>query len=127
MEQRKFKYLILSLLLTLLIPEFQAECYWRTTGACKYGKYKYKVGEMWKTIDCYQCSCIAPTQIICCDMVNYTVDVRQYCAMWYDARTRHPSQPCGRRLKQQLKRYKKSIYMTSVYRNLLSLPSSLRK
>ncbi|XP_028833624.1 prostate-associated microseminoprotein-like isoform X1 [Denticeps clupeoides] len=43
------------------------ECYFNTKGSCEYQGQVYGIGESWMTKDCYQCVCMEPFGVGCCD------------------------------------------------------------
>ncbi|XP_038648950.1 prostate-associated microseminoprotein [Scyliorhinus canicula] len=97
MKQRWFIFFVL---LGLIIPKSEAECYWITNDKCQFLGIHYNVGESWKTNDCFHCICMEKNKVICCDMVNYSSDFGHHCDVWYDAKTCQLSLLCGRSLKK---------------------------
>ncbi|XP_043556212.1 prostate-associated microseminoprotein [Chiloscyllium plagiosum] len=100
--------LLFSVLPGTLILQSGAECYWRINDICEYHENHYKVGESWKTVDCFHCSCVKENKVICCDMVNYSVDLSNHCDVWYDPSTCQLSLLCGHSLMKTQKRSIKS-------------------
>ncbi|CDQ85711.1 unnamed protein product [Oncorhynchus mykiss] len=56
------------------------ECYFDTKGACENMGQVYGRGESWMTKDCYQCVCMDPFGVGCCDHGSQPVDYPD----WYD-------------------------------------------
>ncbi|CAL8360784.1 unnamed protein product [Arctogadus glacialis] len=52
----------------------RGECYFNTKGSCEYMGQTYEIGERWLTEDCYQCVCMSPFGVGCCDHGYNPVD-----------------------------------------------------
>ncbi|KAI3361039.1 hypothetical protein L3Q82_013236 [Scortum barcoo] len=63
--------LALLLLLSISVPCFSVynsgECFFNTKGSCEHMGQVYSIGESWITSDCYQCVCMEPFGVGCCD------------------------------------------------------------
>ncbi|XP_028834019.1 prostate-associated microseminoprotein-like isoform X2 [Denticeps clupeoides] len=55
------------------------ECYFNTKGSCEYQGQVYGIGESWMTKDCYQCVCMEPFGVGCCDHSSQPVDYPDWC------------------------------------------------
>ncbi|XP_061884965.1 prostate-associated microseminoprotein [Entelurus aequoreus] len=55
------------------------ECFFNTKGSCEYKDQVYGIGERWTTTDCYQCVCMEPFGVGCCDHVSKPVDYPHWC------------------------------------------------
>ncbi|XP_054639238.1 prostate-associated microseminoprotein-like [Dunckerocampus dactyliophorus] len=55
------------------------ECFFNTKGSCEYMGQVYGIGESWTTTDCYQCVCMEPFGVGCCDHGSKPVDYPEWC------------------------------------------------
>ncbi|XP_061677348.1 prostate-associated microseminoprotein-like [Syngnathoides biaculeatus] len=72
-------------LLSTRVPSFplhtSGECFFNTKCICEYLGQVYDVGERWITSDCYQCVCLEPFGVGCCDHPSKPVDYPEWCAI----------------------------------------------
>uniref|UniRef100_A0A3Q3Q4D4 Uncharacterized protein n=1 Tax=Monopterus albus TaxID=43700 RepID=A0A3Q3Q4D4_MONAL len=75
--------LVSLLLLSSGIPCFSVhnsgECFFNTKGSCEHMRQVYGMGESWMTSDCYQCVCMEPFGVGCCDHGSKPVDYPGWC------------------------------------------------
>ncbi|XP_077432623.1 prostate-associated microseminoprotein-like [Vanacampus margaritifer] len=57
----------------------RGECFFNTKGNCEYLGQVYGIGERWVTADCYQCVCMEPFGVGCCDHGPKPVDYPEWC------------------------------------------------
>ncbi|XP_062848397.1 prostate-associated microseminoprotein-like [Trichomycterus rosablanca] len=55
------------------------ECTFNTKGSCEYQGQTFGIGESWITKDCYQCVCMEPFGVGCCDHNPQPVDYPDWC------------------------------------------------
>ncbi|RVE62697.1 hypothetical protein OJAV_G00159500 [Oryzias javanicus] len=55
------------------------ECFFNTKGSCEHKGQVYEIGEKWITNDCYQCVCMEPFGVGCCDQGSAPVDHPEWC------------------------------------------------
>ncbi|KAK9960563.1 hypothetical protein ABG768_008412 [Culter alburnus] len=55
------------------------ECTFNTKGICEYQGQVFGIGESWITNDCYQCVCMEPFGVGCCDYNSQPVDYPDWC------------------------------------------------
>ncbi|XP_041843451.1 prostate-associated microseminoprotein [Melanotaenia boesemani] len=71
------------LLLRTSLPCFSVynsgECFFNTKGSCEHLGQIYGIGESWMTSDCYQCVCMEPFGVGCCDHGYKPVDYPDWC------------------------------------------------
>ncbi|XP_062393766.1 prostate-associated microseminoprotein [Sardina pilchardus] len=75
--------LLCAFLVSVLTPCFSVyrggECYFNTKGICEYQGQAYGIGESWVTTDCYQCVCMEPFGVGCCEHASQPVDYPDWC------------------------------------------------
>ncbi|KAM6994296.1 prostate-associated microseminoprotein-like [Tautogolabrus adspersus] len=71
------------LFLSASVPCFSVynsgECFFNTKGSCEHMGKVYDIGESWLTSDCYQCVCMEPFGVGCCDHESKPVDYPDWC------------------------------------------------
>nr|XP_019948392.1 PREDICTED: prostate-associated microseminoprotein-like [Paralichthys olivaceus]XP_019948393.1 PREDICTED: prostate-associated microseminoprotein-like [Paralichthys olivaceus] len=71
------------LFLSATVPCFavhnSGECFFNTKGSCEYMGQVYGIGETWVTGDCFQCVCMEPFGVGCCDQGSKPVDYPDWC------------------------------------------------
>uniref|UniRef100_A0A3Q3D879 Prostate-associated microseminoprotein-like n=1 Tax=Hippocampus comes TaxID=109280 RepID=A0A3Q3D879_HIPCM len=71
-----------AVLLSASVPLFSlhtsGECFFNTKGSCEYLGQVYGIGQRWITADCYQCVCMEPFGVGCCDH-SKPVDYPEWC------------------------------------------------
>ncbi|KAK5892359.1 hypothetical protein CesoFtcFv8_012744 [Champsocephalus esox] len=76
-------FLALLLFLSAVVPCSSAynsgECFFNTKGSCEHMGQMYGIGESWITSDCYQCVCMEPFGVGCCDHGPQPVDYPDWC------------------------------------------------
>ncbi|XP_070299920.1 prostate-associated microseminoprotein [Salvelinus sp. IW2-2015] len=70
---------ILSVTMPCLSVYNSGECYFNTKGSCEYMGQVYGIGESWMTKDCYQCVCMDPFGVGCCDHGSQPVHYPDWC------------------------------------------------
>ncbi|KAG7242246.1 hypothetical protein INR49_024292 [Caranx melampygus] len=55
------------------------ECFFNTKGSCEHMGQVYGIGDSWITSDCYQCVCMEPFGVGCCDHGSKPVDYPDWC------------------------------------------------
>ncbi|KAM9783100.1 prostate-associated microseminoprotein-like [Neosynchiropus ocellatus] len=55
------------------------ECFFNTKGSCEHNGQMYSIGESWITGDCFQCICMEPFGVGCCDHGSKPVDYPDWC------------------------------------------------
>uniref|UniRef100_A0A3P9PRJ5 Si:ch1073-70f20.1 n=1 Tax=Poecilia reticulata TaxID=8081 RepID=A0A3P9PRJ5_POERE len=50
-----------------------------SSASCEYTGQVYGIGESWITSDCYQCVCLEPFGVGCCDLATKPVDYPEWC------------------------------------------------
>ncbi|XP_062279392.1 prostate-associated microseminoprotein [Scomber scombrus] len=55
------------------------ECFFNTKGSCEHMGEVYGIGESWITSDCYQCVCMEPFGVGCCDHGSKPMDYPDWC------------------------------------------------
>ncbi|XP_041707744.1 prostate-associated microseminoprotein-like [Coregonus clupeaformis] len=70
---------ILSVNMPCLSVYNSGECYFDTKGSCEYMGQVYGIGESWMTKNCYQCVCMEPFGVGCCDHGSQIVDYPDWC------------------------------------------------
>ncbi|KAK6326903.1 hypothetical protein J4Q44_G00025480 [Coregonus suidteri] len=70
---------ILSVTMPCLSVYNSGECYFDTKGSCEYMGQVYGIGESWMTKNCYQCVCMEPFGVGCCDHGSQPVDYPDWC------------------------------------------------
>ncbi|XP_037640038.1 prostate-associated microseminoprotein [Sebastes umbrosus] len=55
------------------------ECFFNTKESCEHMGQVYGIGESWITRDCYQCVCMEPFGVGCCDHGAQPVDYPDWC------------------------------------------------
>ncbi|XP_043934957.1 prostate-associated microseminoprotein-like isoform X2 [Protopterus annectens] len=58
----------------------QGECFFDAKGTCKHNGQLYGIGETWLRKDCYECTCLSPFGVGCCDVLQ-PVDYPEWCEM----------------------------------------------
>ncbi|XP_077060989.1 prostate-associated microseminoprotein-like [Siphateles boraxobius] len=75
--------LIAAFLLSAFAPTLcvnrGGECTFNTKGSCEYQGQVFGIGESWITKDCYQCVCMEPIGVGCCDYNSQPVDYPDWC------------------------------------------------
>ncbi|XP_028649213.2 prostate-associated microseminoprotein [Erpetoichthys calabaricus] len=70
---------LISMLLPCLATYTSGECYFNAKGTCEYKSQVFGFGETWLTKDCYQCICLKPFGVGCCDDGQQPVDYPEWC------------------------------------------------
>ncbi|XP_015461398.1 prostate-associated microseminoprotein isoform X2 [Astyanax mexicanus] len=74
--------LLAAFLLSAVAPSLAVygggECTFNTKGTCEYQGQVYGIGESWITKDCYNCVCMEPFGVGCCDHPE-PVDYPEWC------------------------------------------------
>ncbi|XP_028327295.1 prostate-associated microseminoprotein-like [Gouania willdenowi] len=55
------------------------ECVFNTKGSCEHKGQLFDMGQSWITSDCYQCVCMEPFGVGCCDLGSKPVDYPDWC------------------------------------------------
>ncbi|KAK2903340.1 hypothetical protein Q8A67_008053 [Cirrhinus molitorella] len=74
--------LIAACLLNTAAPTLsvnRGECTFNTKATCEYQGQVFGIGESWITKDCYQCVCMEPFGVGCCDHNSLPVDYPEWC------------------------------------------------
>ncbi|KAM4664785.1 prostate-associated microseminoprotein-like [Discoglossus pictus] len=66
-------------LLSLLVLRCSSECYFDAKGVCEHDGRMYSIGDTWMKQDCYQCICLNPLGVGCCDNTLQPVDYPAWC------------------------------------------------
>uniref|UniRef100_A0A3B4Z694 Prostate-associated microseminoprotein-like n=1 Tax=Stegastes partitus TaxID=144197 RepID=A0A3B4Z694_9TELE len=68
-----------ALLAFLLFLSVSVPCLSVYNRSCEYMGQLYGIGESWITSDCYQCVCMEPFGVGCCDYASKPVDYPDWC------------------------------------------------
>ncbi|XP_041035745.1 prostate-associated microseminoprotein-like isoform X1 [Carcharodon carcharias] len=67
-------------LLLVLSPQASAgECFFNGKASCEHKGVRLEIGDTWVNEDCYQCVCLNPLGVGCCDNVAQPVDYPEWC------------------------------------------------
>ncbi|XP_059422980.1 prostate-associated microseminoprotein-like isoform X2 [Carassius carassius] len=69
---------LLNTVAPALLVNRGGECTFNTKGTCEYEGQVFGIGESWITKDCYQCVCMEPFGVGCCDH-SLPVDYPEWC------------------------------------------------
>uniref|UniRef100_A0A3B4T9V6 Si:ch1073-70f20.1 n=1 Tax=Seriola dumerili TaxID=41447 RepID=A0A3B4T9V6_SERDU len=67
------------LLVLLLVLSGSVPCFSVYNRSCEHMGHVYGIGESWITSDCYQCVCMEPFGVGCCDHGSKPVDYPDWC------------------------------------------------
>ncbi|KAJ1080741.1 hypothetical protein NDU88_000935 [Pleurodeles waltl] len=71
--------LMLSVCAVWLSPGCSGDCFFDAKGTCQHQGREYGLGETWMTKECYQCICLNPFGVGCCDDIQQPVDYPDWC------------------------------------------------
>ncbi|XP_030644473.1 prostate-associated microseminoprotein-like [Chanos chanos] len=57
----------------------RGECYFNGKASCEYQNQLFNIGESWVTEDCFQCVCLEPFGVGCCENGPQLVDYPDWC------------------------------------------------
>ncbi|XP_036394570.1 prostate-associated microseminoprotein-like [Megalops cyprinoides] len=72
-------FYMLSAVLPCLSVYSSGECYFDGKASCAHQGQVFEVGESWLTRDCYQCICMEPFGVGCCELNSLPVDYPDWC------------------------------------------------
>ncbi|XP_018592256.1 prostate-associated microseminoprotein [Scleropages formosus] len=70
---------MLSIGLSCFSVYSSGECYFNAKASCEHHGQLFGIGESWTTEDCYQCICMEPFGVGCCDPSPRPVDYPDWC------------------------------------------------
>ncbi|XP_063055908.1 prostate-associated microseminoprotein [Engraulis encrasicolus] len=70
---------LISVLTPCLCVYRGGECNFDTKASCEYQGKAFGIGESWITSDCYQCVCMEPFGVGCCEHSSQPVDYPDWC------------------------------------------------
>ncbi|XP_067831938.1 prostate-associated microseminoprotein-like isoform X2 [Heptranchias perlo] len=73
------RFLWLVLLLLPQAPRCVGECFFDGKATCEHKGLRLEIGDTWINKDCYQCICLNPFGVGCCDNVQQPVDYPEWC------------------------------------------------
>ncbi|XP_051901664.1 prostate-associated microseminoprotein-like [Pristis pectinata] len=74
----------LCLIIFLLLPATTGgagECFFNAKATCGHRGVELQTGDTWVTEDCYQCVCLSPFGVGCCDSIQQPVDYPEWCQL----------------------------------------------
>ncbi|MBN3317667.1 OTOAN protein, partial [Atractosteus spatula] len=69
----------ISVALRGVAPSASGECYFNARASCEHKGQVFGIGETWLTKDCYQCICLNPFGVGCCDQGQQPIDFPDWC------------------------------------------------
>ncbi|XP_069041079.1 prostate-associated microseminoprotein [Lepisosteus oculatus] len=69
----------ISVALRGVAPSASGECYFNAKASCEHKGQVFGIGETWLTKDCYQCICLNPFGVGCCDQGQQPIDFPDWC------------------------------------------------
>ncbi|XP_048381590.1 prostate-associated microseminoprotein-like isoform X2 [Stegostoma tigrinum] len=73
------KFLCLALVLFPQATHTAGECFFNGKATCEHKGVRLETGDIWINEDCYQCICLNPFGVGCCDKVSQPVDYPDWC------------------------------------------------
>ncbi|XP_058863776.1 prostate-associated microseminoprotein-like [Acipenser ruthenus] len=73
------RLLLLSAVLYPWAADASGECYFNSKASCEHKGQVFGIGETWLTKECYQCICLNPFGVGCCDDGQQPVDYPDWC------------------------------------------------
>ncbi|KAJ8335064.1 hypothetical protein SKAU_G00407030 [Synaphobranchus kaupii] len=70
---------ILGTILPCLSVYTSGECYFNAKAKCEHQEQVFGMGESWVTEECYQCVCLEPFGVGCCEHGAQPVDYPDWC------------------------------------------------
>ncbi|XP_062897917.1 prostate-associated microseminoprotein-like [Mobula hypostoma] len=57
------------------------ECFFNAKATCEHGGVRLEIGDTWVNDQCYQCVCLDPFGVGCCDNAQQPVDYPDWCEL----------------------------------------------